>query len=232
MPSLNRSLSATSVAVALALATACSATTNGTGANTKPTPATGASASTSGTAAATSAATSGGTPTASTPASSTHAVPHSSARPGPGTSGCTGAQLRITGHYDNGGSAAGHQRAILVFTNISATTCTLFGYPGVDGIPPHPGPGVIQHFARSLRGMLGGLPSGSDTKPTLTLGHGTAVHAVIEASSVPNSASNDCTPFQNLKVTAPNTTITVTLPINSLPSCTPQVHPVQAGASG
>jgi hypothetical protein len=145
---------------------------------------------------------------------------------------CTGSQLSITGHFDEGGSAAGHQRAILVFTNTSSATCTLYAYPGVDGTPPYPGPGVVQHFTRTLRGMEGGLPIGHDTKPTLVLHQGTSVSAVVEASDVPNDQSTDCTAFQNLKVTAPDTTVTVTLPINQLPSCNPQVHPVVAGPTG
>ncbi len=211
------------VAVVLAVA-GCSSSTSGSGSHQASSAGNGSSAPASTPA----------TPTTSRGASAASSASASApASSGPaGLPGCTGSQLSISGHFDEGGSAAGHQRAILLFTKTSGPTCTLFGYPGVDGIPPHPGPGVVQHFARSLRGMMGGLPTGSDTMPTLVLHSGTVVSAIVEASSVPSGASTDCTPFQHLAVTAPNTTVTVTVPVNSLPSCNPQVHPVVAGSTG
>jgi hypothetical protein len=225
---------AAGAAVALA---GCSSSTSGSGAghpssSTAVSPSASAPPSSAGpTVAVSTAAAPGSSGPATSAAPPTVTV--SSAKPTHATlSQCTGAQLTIGGHFDEGGSAAGHERAILTFTNTSATTCTLYDYPGVDGTPPYPGPGQIEHFARSLRGMEGGLPDGSDVKPTLVLHHGTTVSAVIEASSVPQGSFTDCTPFQNLKVTAPNTTVTVTVPINQLPSCNPQVHPVVAGSTG
>ena len=211
------------LAAALASTAGCSSSTNGTGSHHVSSAANGTGGSASSPAARTTSGLSSTPVLTPAPASTGHSG---------GPPGCTASQLSITGHYDEGGSAAGHQRAILLFTQTSGPTCTLFGYPGVDGIPPHPGSGVVQHFARTLRGMMGGLPAGSDTEPTLVLHTGSVGSAVVEASSVPSGTSSDCTPFQHLAVTAPNTTGTVTVPVTMLPSCNPQVHPVVAGSTG
>jgi hypothetical protein len=139
--SMHRSRLAPLLCAVLALATACSSASKDTGA-AAPVPSRPASSSPSSSTAVTSAAatTTAGRPS-TTAASATPVPPKPSGTPagtpstapaGPvdGPGGCPTAVLKIEALRGSG--AAGHQYAFLQFTNSSAETCSLTGYPGVQ----------------------------------------------------------------------------------------------------
>jgi hypothetical protein len=190
------------IAVAALLA-ACSTASPGTGSTGSPSTAASGTSSTSG------------TPTASTPDATPTAT---TSTPSPGTAGCTPAQLRITTGVI--GAGAGQRYLPLVFTNVSAVTCTLYGYPGVAGLNSA-GQQVAQ--ARRETGLA---------KATITLLPGANASALVHATVVP-AGTTTCPPdYAALLVTPPNTTVAVRVAA-TLPSCGGlSVRPVVAGSSG
>jgi hypothetical protein len=79
-------------------------------------------------------------PPATTPSEPTvteSSVPSSSAVPSglqPESKRCHTGELKVTAQVAPGGGAAGSVYLWLVFTNVSARTCTLYGYPGVSWV--------------------------------------------------------------------------------------------------
>ena len=137
---------------------------------------------------------------------------------------CTGIQIKVTAVDPPGGGAAGHRGVVLLFTNLSTTTCTMTGYPGVDGLGS--GGNHIASATRTLSGMIGFC--GCTTPPTVTLAPGTTVSAVTEGVA---DGSGPCGVFFALLVTPPNTS-TSTQVTNSPYSCGFTVHPVVPGNAG
>lgn len=101
-----------------------------------------------------------------------------------------------------------------------ATPCTLTGYPGVDSGAGGP----LLHATRTLRGYLGGLPTGVDIPPTVVVSSGHPAHATVEGIAI-DADTNQCPNYTDLLVTAPDTTGTVTVPA-TIDTCQLQVHPV------
>lgn len=102
----------------------------------------------------------------------------------------------------NGSSAAGHTGYKLNFTNLSGSTCTLFGYPGVSGV--------------TLAGtQIGSTASRNGMTPhTVTLANGTTTHALVvitNTSLFPPSSCHQVT-AAGLKVYPPNQTKARTVP--------------------
>lgn len=144
---------------------------------------------------------------------------------GAGGTGCGFSQLTVSSSSQG---AAGHIGVVVVFTNKSATTCTLTGYPGVAGLNSS-GQQAVQ-ATRTPSGYMGGI-SGT-TPPTVTLAPGGTASALIEGSDVPQGNESSCPTYPSLLITPPNTTQSVTIS-QSMPGCAEiQVHPVVAGPGG
>ena len=134
---------------------------------------------------------------------------------------CTSAQLTVT--TGPARAAVGHRGVPLVFSLApGAAACTLTGYPGVDSGDGGP----LLHAERTVRGYLGGLPSGVDVPPTVTVWPGHPAQAIVEGLAV-DADGNQCPTYTDLLVTAPDTTGTVTVPA-AIDTCRLQVHPVTA----
>ncbi len=67
-----------------------------------------------------------------------------------------------------------------------AGPCTKTGYPGVDSGAGGP----LLHAQRTPRGYMGGLPSGVDEPPTITLGPSVQAHAVAEGLAATRVETN------------------------------------------
>ncbi|WP_286171862.1 DUF4232 domain-containing protein [Mycobacterium sp. BK086] len=136
---------------------------------------------------------------------------------------CAPAQLVVTALPMQAGVS--HRGVPLVFALApGADPCTLTGYPGVDSGTGGP----LLHARRTLRGYLGGLPSGVDIPPTVTLGPGHPAQAMVEGVAV-DADTNQCPTYTDLLVTPPNTTGTVTVPA-TIDTCQLQVHPVTSAS--
>jgi hypothetical protein len=154
----------------------------------------------------------------------TAAVPGASAT----SPSCTGDQLAAT--LGRSGVGLGHVGQTIVFTNVSTSACTLYGYPGVAGLDGA-GRQIVQ-ATRTPSGYLGGLwntPNGPP--PTVALAPGEVASALVEGLD-DQVGSMPCVQLSGLLVTAPNTTRSVEFP--SAPSdCDGlEVHPVVPGTSG
>lgn len=122
----------------------------------------------------------GSTTTATAPApqpgTSSAATTAPAAQPGP----CSTAALRVTlGSKE--GAAAGHFYRTLDFTNISGTSCTLYGYPGVS-------------FVTAIGGnQIGAAASRSPaSKLLVVLAPGKKAHAVLDLLDVLNFPASKC----------------------------------------
>jgi hypothetical protein len=139
-------------------------------------------------------------------------IPASSA--GSSLPGCTTAQLRISLGQFNGG--VGHGGYPILFKDLGAS-CTLRGYPGVDGLSASGA--TVVHAKRTLFGYLGG----TRTITTVTLTHGKSASALLEGLNA-SAPGQPCHRFQKLEITPPNATTSVKLPAFSI--CYPEIHPV------
>lgn len=159
-------------------------------------------------------------PPPATPSSPPPAPSPSTTAPNGGPPPCLTKQLST---IDKPGAAGvGHAGIVLVFTN-KGSTCTLSGYPGVDGV--RDGTAVV-HAQRTLSGYLGGAPSVA----TVTLTVGQSASALLEGFGAPVSGQ-PCTAYTSLLVTPPNNQESAPL-TSRAPLCSPQIHPVVKGAAG
>lgn len=134
---------------------------------------------------------------------------------------CSSAQIVVTaGGAD---AAVGHRRIVLVFTLAGgATPCTLTGYPAVEsgaGGPPI-------HAEPTPRGYMGGLPTGVDEPPIVTLMPWQHGQAIVEGMSVSGEGTH-CPTYTEVRVSPPGAIDFVTVPA-TIDSCQWQVHPVIA----
>jgi hypothetical protein len=140
---------------------------------------------------------------------------------------CGNGQIGVS--VGDGGAGAGHEDQVLVFTNQSASTCSLFGYPGVAGLNAQ-GEQVVQ-AQRTPGGYLGGLESGG-APAVVPLAPGQAASAIVEGTDVPVGTATSCPDYPALLVTPPNLTDSVQVAAG-LPGCSPiEVHPVVPGTNG
>jgi hypothetical protein len=132
---------------------------------------------------------------------------------------CASAQLVVSALPMVAGVS--HRGVPLVFALApGAGPCTLTGYPGVDSGAGGP----LLHARRTQRGYLGGLPSGVDIPPTVTVSPGHPAQAMVEGIAV-DADTTQCPTYTDLLVTAPDTSGTVTVPA-TIDTCQLQVHPV------
>jgi hypothetical protein len=120
-------------------------------------------------------------------------------------------------------AAVGHRSVTLTFALAGgADPCTLTGYPGVDsgsGGPPI-------HAQPTPRGYMGGLPSGVDVPPTVTLSLSTTAQAIVEGMAV-DADGNPCPGYTDLAVSPPAIVQVFTVPA-TIDACRLEVHPVTA----
>jgi hypothetical protein len=158
--------------------------------------------------------------------SSTFTAGHASAaqhlNTGPTPPACTTAQLNLsTKGVDGGMSHSGYQ---LIFTNKGAD-CTISGYPTVVALPQGKYPGFTAQ--QNPLGDLGGLPDGVTKPPSIVVGSGHAVAALIEGTSwdCPAGNAKTWTNFQ-IKVTPPGNTQPMPQVLDAPNPCHLEVHPL------
>jgi len=177
------------------------------------------------------------TVTTSPPPGASSSSPATSSGSAAGPVACAESQLRasidprhIPGN-DVKGTDGRIQHAVLVdFANTSATTCTLYGYPGaaiVDASGHQ-----LQQAKRTLRGPLGGLPPGTSGLPTVTLAPRGYAAAFVEGEDQREigaaQAGCDAPKYPRILITPPNTKVPVPFTVG-WPKCYSfQVHPVRA----
>ena len=141
---------------------------------------------------------------------------------------CGTSKLRITAALASPGLS--HHGYVLRFQN-RGTTCTLSGYPGVDGLSAQ-GKRLVS-ARRTKRGYLGGLKPGQPI-PHVQLAHGKTASALLEYLDGPVPGLF-CPRVSSLNVTPPNAIASVRLSPSGLASerlCHLQIHPVVAGGTG
>ena len=122
---------------------------------------------------------------------------------------------------------AGGVYQVIDFTNTSASTCTLYGYPGVSLVS---GPPYTQI------GLAAKRTAASAPVKLITLAHGATANALLQIVDALNYPSASCGPTKAtaLKIYPPNQTVPVYLPSTST-GCSKSVQimyigPVQAGS--
>jgi hypothetical protein len=204
-------LAVATVAVAgLALAACSSGPTSGTGSTT-----TGRTTTT------------GRSTTTSTP--STTAPPTSSTTSttgSPGLATCLATQLAMV--PQNGNGAAGTIYQTVVMTNSSSTTCTLYGYPGMQLLDAQGGD-IPTTVVRG--GLGGGAPAGATQPATLvTLAPGQAAAFAMQFEDVQVGNETSCPTSAKAEITPPNDTApgVVAMAIGPCDNGTVHVSPVFA----
>jgi Protein of unknown function (DUF4232) len=136
-----------------------------------------------------------GTRTSASAAGAATPTPHT----GSGTEACGNSSLKPA--LSASGAAAGTVYYTLSFTNISATSCTLFGYPGVS-------------FVNGIPGRQIGIPAARNplySPATVVLSaHGTA-HAMVGIAEAANYPPSRCHPTtaRALRIYAPGQTAAI-----------------------
>jgi hypothetical protein len=115
----------------------------------------------------------------------------------------------------------------IVFENISNTSCSLYGYPGVAALDAA-GDQVAQ-AQRIPDGYLGGV---AGAIPVVVVDPGQMASAMVEGSDNPVNGATTCVTYAALLATPPNTSTSTRLDV-SFPGCSGvEVHPVVPGTSG
>ena len=163
------------------------------------------------------------------------ALPATNPAAGPaGPTECAGSQIQVTlGHY---GAASGNESYVLLFTNVSQSSCYLSGYPGAE--LPGFGGNPSSNAARTMTGYSGGA-YGYTSPPTVILAKGTTASARVEwemyaSDAQPTVATCPGMGDTGLVVTVPNTQASTTFKIGvDAGMCAKlQIHPVVPGTAG
>lgn len=136
---------------------------------------------------------------------------------------CKGALIAFSHGPTQG--ATGHGNVILRFKNVSQSTCSLRGYPGVDAVGPHGG--VLAHARRTLNGFTGG----ASAVRTIVLHSWQSASADLEWHNFNFATSKSCRFSASIAVTPPNTVKTFHRKV-SVSVCDLQIHPVVKGTTG
>jgi hypothetical protein len=157
------------------------------------------------------------------PHTAASSAPSSGAAGGP--AGCATRDLQAKAGVAQG--AAGSTYQVIVFTNISNVTCTLYGYPGVSLAAGTPVTQVGQAASRS--------PVAGPSVVTLTPGQ--AANALLRITQAVNYPSGTCSPTKTtyLQIYPPNQTTPIYLAYSSTGCSSNSVNlltigVVQAGA--
>jgi hypothetical protein len=166
-------------AATVALLAACGSRTGASGASSSLTP--------------------GGTASAGTPGAPA-STPHGPASPTSASASaktqCATSGLTATVDSGQGGAAAGSSYLPIDFTNISAHTCVMYGFPGVS-------------WVTAIRGrQIGGAATreASYSPVTVTLAPGAKAHAVMQIADAGNFPASTCQPVTAhwLRIYPPN----------------------------
>lgn len=162
----------------------------------------------------------GGTPVSVSPS------PASTTPSGPPP--CATSALKVTVPTGNGNAAAGSAYYPIDFANVSASSCTLYGFPGVSFVTAQGGSQIGPAATRNP----------AVAKTLVTLAPGQTVHAELQVVDAENYPAADCglVSAHWLKIYPPNQTAAVYVSF-SAQTCTKAkqiltVETVQTGASG
>jgi hypothetical protein len=143
-----------------------------------------------------------------------------------GVPACPNGSLKVTQGLGQG--YAGGVYEVIDFTNTSASTCTLYGYPGVALVS---GPPYAQIGLAAKRGT-------TTPAAVVTLAPGAVANATLQIVDALNYPTATCSPAAatDLQVYPPGQTVAVYLP-NQSEACAEPVQttfigPVQAGSGG
>jgi Protein of unknown function (DUF4232) len=131
---------------------------------------------------------------------------------------CWGDEITVSSSPTQG--AVGHRALSLIFSLTGGEPCTLNGYPVVDtdaGGPPI-------HAQPTLRGYMGGLPTGVTAPRTVTLSISQQAQAIVEGMAT-DGGGNPCPTYTDLSVNLPLVQRTFTVPA-TIEACQLQVHPI------
>ncbi len=139
---------------------------------------------------------------------------------------CQPSQLKLSSQTGNG--AAGTITLVITMTNTSTTTCSLYGYPGMQLLDAK----GTDLPTKVIRGGVETTPSSPAKKPasTVTLAPGKVAAYSLTYSDVPTGNETSCPESAKAEVTAPNdtATATMTLAISACAGGTLHVSPVYA----
>jgi uncharacterized protein DUF4232 len=173
----------------------------------------------------------GGPPVSTGAESSAPPADSASNPPGPAgpaaTTRCHTADLRLTTAPDPAANGAGHIGVLLVFTNTSTRTCTMYGYPGVSFVTAENGQQVNDPAQRD---SSGGAPT------LVTLAPNASAHAAVRMAQ-PGNFGPACQPVNvaGFRVYPPDETTTL-FASSPQQACSakgvavPTIRPVQPGA--
>jgi uncharacterized protein DUF4232 len=143
-----------------------------------------------------------------------------------GAAACPNGSLKVTQGLGQG--YAGGVYEVIDFTNTSASTCTLYGYPGVSLVS---GPPYVQIGLAAKR-------QGNTPATLITLAPGAVANATLQIVDALNFPTATCSPAAatDLQVYPPGQTAAIYLP-NQSEACAEPVQttfigPVQAGNGG
>jgi hypothetical protein len=135
---------------------------------------------------------------------------------------CQGELIHVTHTAPEG--AMGTSAMVLRFRNISQSTCSLYGYPGLDALRNNGT--VLAHAKRVKNGSVGGARK----IRTIVLQPNHLASASVQWHNF-NATGGACAFSAKIAVTPANTSTTTRFPV-SVAKCGLQVHPTVAGKGG
>lgn len=179
-----------------------------------------ASRSTTTTGARSTTTTSTGTSTTSGGATTTTSAGGATTTTGSGVATCLASQLAIV--PQQGSAAAGTVYQTFTLTNVSAGTCTLAGYPGMQLLASS-GTAIPTTVVRG--GLGGGAPSAAGQPPaTVTLAPQQAAAFSAEYEDVPVATETSCPTSAKAEITPPNDTTPAVVSVQMDPCDNGTVH--------
>lgn len=119
---------------------------------------------------------------------------------------------------------AKHSSFVLLYRNVTGSSCSIHGYPGLDALDTagH----VLAHARRTLSGAAGGVAAA----PTATVPSGGYASATVEWADINPQNGRTCTLSRSVATTPANTFATVRFPAR-VGVCALQIHPTVSGTS-
>jgi hypothetical protein len=136
-----------------------------------------------------------------------------------GAAACSSSNLHIT--LGNGGAAAGTDFTVLDFTNVGASPCTLYGFPGVS-------------MTNSAGAQIGAAATRnpSQASAVITLTPGAKANATLGVGNAENYPATACKPTATarLKVFPPNQTQAIEVPFSTTGCAVASAHQLSVTA--
>lgn len=136
---------------------------------------------------------------------------------------CQGALIHVSHTAPEG--AMGTSAMVLRFRNISQSTCSLYGYPGLDALRSNGT--VLAHAKRVKEGSVGGAPR----IRTIVLQPNRVASASVQWYNFNPTTGGACAFSAKIAVTPANTSTTTNFSVG-VSKCGLQVHPTVAGKGG